>query len=83
MYATMYLPCGNFSGVGGGGRRAVFAVLAGLPALVASPSHFMIKDMLCLLLMGRLSPEDLSDKRCQRSEGTYLLPETMNSVVEK
>ena len=51
----MYLPFGNFSW----GLEGSISVLTNLPAFIASPSQFMIKDLLCLLFMEKLSLEDL------------------------
>ena len=76
----MYLPFGNFTW----GHEGSNSVLTGLPAFIASPSQFMIKDMLCLLLTGKLSLEDLLNEKCPRlKKSTYHPRETMNSVVEK
>ena len=76
----MYLPFGNFSW----GLEGSISVLTNLPAFIASPSQFMIKDLLCLLFMEKLSLEDLLNEKWQRpKKSTYHPHETMNSVVEK
>lgn len=76
----MHLPFGNFTW----GHEGSISVLTGLPAFIASPSQFMIKDMLCLLLTEKLGLEDLLNEKCPRwKKSSYHPPETMTSVMEK